>query len=250
MRRINVGTLLWTLFLAFSAIGISCLLRSGKLAFYLHPRTWGSLRLATILLMLLCIASWRGLRSSNGHLRLSWAHALFFLPLLLALCCPPQMLSLEVIGNKGLMGVLRGHATSSIGSHTPAPVFAPDQPIIINSENFISMMDALWEDTDTYLGREIEMLGFIYEDQQLAPDDFVLARLIMNCCAADAQVAGLLCRYRQRSQLQPGEWVTVRGTLAKMPYYNVAVREVIDMPYIEVTVIMPAEKPDNEYIYP
>lgn len=250
MRRLNLGALLWAIFLGLTAIGISYLFLSGKLSLFLHPRTWGALRLATVLVVFLCIVSLRDLRSPQGHKPVGWAPALFLLPIMLALCCPPQMLSLEVISKKGLMGVLRGHTETCTAFHTPAPVHAPDEPITIHSENFLAMMEALWENTDSYLGRKIEMLGFVYEDPLLGPDDFVLARLIMPCCAADAQVAGLLCRYHERGQLEPGQWVTVSGNLAQMPYYNVDLHQVVSMPYIEVTAIVPAQKPAQEYIYP
>lgn len=250
MRRSNPGALLWSIFLSATVMGITYLFSSGKLALFLHPRTWGALKLATVLLLVLSVVSWRDFRPSPAHKPVSLAHALFLLPLILALICPPQMLSPEVISKKGLFNVLRGHATTCTSTHAPAPVFASNQPIIINDENFLAIMETLWEDTDAYLGRELEMLGFVYEDPLLGPDDFVLARLMMTCCAADAEVAGLLCRYSERRQLTPGQWVTVRGKLAKMPYYNVAAQAVIDMPYLQVTEIIPAEKPAKEYIYP
>lgn len=250
MRRLNLGASLWSIILGITVIGIAYLLGSGKIAFFLHPRTWGALTLATVLLLLLCIVSWRDSYSIHTYRPVGLAHVLFLLPMLLALSCPPQMLSLEVISKKGLMGVLRGHATNCTEMHAPLAVFAPDQAIIVRDGNFLVVMEALWEHTDTYLGRELEMLGFVYEDPLLGTDDFVLARLVMTCCAADAEVAGLLCRYSERGGLTAGQWVTVRGKLAKMPFYNAALREVIDMPYLQVTEIIPSEKPAQEYIYP
>lgn len=250
MRRISPGALLWSIILGAAVIGIAYLLGSGKLAFFLHPRTWGALRLATVLLLLLCVVSWRDSYNTHTHRPVSLAHVLFLLPLLLALSCPPQMLSLEIISKKGLLGVLRGHAANCTETHAPLVVFAPDQAIIVKDENFLVIMEALWEHTDSYLGYELEMLGFVYEDPLLGSDDFVLARLVMTCCAADAEVAGLLCRYSERGGLTAGQWVTVRGRIGKMPYYNAAVREVIDMPYLQVTETIPSEKPAQEYIYP
>lgn len=250
MRRINPGALLWSIILSITVVGIFHLLGSGQLAFFLHPRTWGFLRLATVFLLLLCLVSWRDSYSTHTYRPVSLAHALFLLPLLLALSCPPQMLTLEVISKKGLLGVLRGHAANCTETHAPLAVFAPDQTIIVNDENFLAVMEALWEHTDTYLGCELEMLGFVYEDPLLGPDDFVLARLVMTCCAADAEVAGLLCRYSERSGLAAGQWITVRGRIGKMPFYNAALREVIEMPYLQVTEIIPSEKPAQEYVYP
>lgn len=250
LRRLSLGAMLWNIFLSLTVIGISYLSVSRKLALFLHPHSWWALAPATALLSLLSIVSWRGLHSRHGHKPVGWSHALFFLPLLLALSCPPQMLSPEVISKRGPFGVLPGHALNCSKTHAPLPVFAEGQPIVVNDENFLALMEALWENTDSYIGRSLQMLGFVYEDPSLGATDFVLARLIMTCCAADAEVAGLLCRSPEKCQLTPGQWVTASGTLAKMPYYNAAMREVVEMPYLQVTEIVPAEKPAQEYIYP
>jgi putative membrane protein len=249
MRGLSSGAFMWMLTLLLSAAALCYLFWSGQLAFYVHPRIRGALAVATALIALLGGVSLWDLRQRAGF-RVSWVHALFLMPLILALCCPPQMLSPEVISQKGLMGVLRGHINTCASLHGPAPVFAPEQTIIISEENFLAMMEALWEEPDQYVGREVEMRGFYYEDPTLGPDDFVLARLVMTCCAADAEVAGLLCRYPGRGQLVPGQWVLVRGRLAQMPYYNVAHHTVNNMPYIEVTSLSPSPKPAQEYIYP
>lgn len=250
MRRLNLGALLWSIALSLTTGGICYLFLSGKLALFLHPRTWVALGLATGMLLILSMVSWRQLRSPRVYSPVGWAHTLFLLPLLLALTCPPQMLSPEVIGNKGLFGVLRGQAINCSEHHGPLPVLALDQPIIMDEENFLQLLEDLWCNTDAYLGRDLEMLGFVYEDPALGPHDFVVARLVMTCCAADAEVAGLLCRYSERHALTPGQWVTVRGTLAQMPYYHMAEQAVINMPYLQVREISPSEKPAQEYIYP
>lgn len=252
MRRVNLGALLWSVFLSLTATGIIYLTRSGNLALFLHPRGWRLLILAALVLLLLSVASWQQARSAHSHTPIGWSHALFMLPLMLALCCPPQMLPTEVVIKKGLWGVLRGPAVSCTGNHDHEhrAVFAPGEPITINNDNFIATMEMLWYDTDNHLGRELEMLGFVYEDPVLGPNDFVIARLIMTCCAADAEVAGLLCRYARRDQLLAGQWITVRGIIGKMPFYNAAIHEVIEMPYLQVTEIALSQQPADQYIYP
>ncbi len=250
MRRVNLGALLWSILLCLTASAICYLFISGKLMLFLHPRSTTALALGTVLLLVLSGVSWRQLRSPQAYSPVGWGHALFLLPLLLALFYPPQVLSPEVLSQKGLLGVFRGHASNCDENHSPLPTLALDDPIVVDDENFLVVLQALWENTDAYLGRDLEMLGFVFTDPTLGPHDFVLARLIMTCCAADAEVAGVLCRYPTSSSLIPGQWVSVRGTLAKMPYYNVAEKAVVDMPYLQVVEVRTAEKPTQEYIYP
>lgn len=250
MRRLNLGALFLSIFLSLTAIGIIYLTVNGDMALFLHPRGWRLLRLAAIALLCLSLVSWRQVRSPHTNTPIGWTHVLFMLPLMLVLCCPPQMLPPEVVANKGLWGVLRRHAITCTGDHGHIAAFAPDESIIVNNDNFVATMEMLWHDTDNYLGRELEMLGFVYEAPMLGPNDFVIARLVMTCCAADAEVAGLLCRYPQRDQLLVGQWIMVRGVIEKMPFYNALVREVVDMPYLQVTEIIPSEQPADQYIYP
>ncbi len=250
MRRANAGALLWSLLLGLAALSILYLFLSSKLALFIHPRMEKALALAVVMLLLLSVSTWRQVRSSETYSPISWGHILFLLPLLLALMYPPQMLTPEILSQKGLFGVLRGPVANLNEEQRPLPALAQDQTIVIDDENFISIMDALWSNTDTYVGREVEMLGFVYIDPVLGPQDFVLARLIMTCCAADAQMAGLLCRYPERNSLVPGQWITVRGTIGKLPYYNGAEKTVIEMPYLEVFQVRKVEKPPQEYIYP
>ena len=249
MQRISKGAVLWTLTLGFMVLGLVYLFSSGQLGLYLHPRHWRGLAWGTLLLGVLCLVSiqhWR----SQWHL--SWAHAIFLLPVILGLCWQPQMLTLEVVEQKGILFQLPSCGSGCSNSdavHLPV-ILGSDDTIVLTSENWLSVMEALWEETGKYLGREVEMLGFVYDDPTLGTDDFVLVRLVMTCCAADAEVAGLLCRFPQRGHLQVGQWALVRGRLAQTSFYNVHTGQILAIPYIEVEELQPADKPTQEYVYP
>ena len=73
--------------------------------------------------------------------------------------------------------------------------------------------------------------------------EFIPARLLMVCCAADLVPYGLVCRYDKISELENGTWLTVTGTLAVRDYRG------SPEPQIDVEKLEPAEAVDA-YLYP
>lgn len=247
MRKLNFAALVWTLTLLFMVVGISLLFLTGCLEYFLHPRSWGALAVSEFALILLMLASVRNWRSDHSR-SIGVGHMLFLFPLLCALLVSPGMLPRQMIVQKGIDAVFHGHSHSH--GEGRRVVLQPGERIVVTDDEFLTMIEQFWEQIDDLAGREVEINGFVYTDPTLARNDFVLARLVMTCCAADAEVAGLLCRWSGREGLQDGEWVRVVGTLGKLQYYNVHEQIVQIMPYIEVIILNRTDKPDQEYIYP
>ncbi len=96
---------------------------------------------------------------------------------------------------------------------------------------------------DKYIGFKISIKGFVYKDLELDEDEFVPARLMMTCCAADLSPCGFVCKYNKASELEGDTWVTVEGTIIKKE------RNGIEDPQIDVNNISSAD-PTEDYIYP
>ncbi|MCB8817087.1 TIGR03943 family putative permease subunit [Desulfosporosinus shakirovi] len=113
--------------------------------------------------------------------------------------------------------------------------------ITIANEDFGVWISELYGNMERYKGYTVLITGFVFKDSEmLQADEFVSARLMMSCCAADLIPAGLLCNYAKAAELKTDSWVTVEGTLfiGKHIYNNVA----YDDPQISVTKITPAEE--------
>lgn len=116
--------------------------------------------------------------------------------------------------------------------------------IAINDDNFLSWNNELYMNIDDYIDNNIEMKGFVLKDNRFKQNEFVSARLLMVCCAADMQPVGILCRYDKASELETDSWIKVYGTLKS---------DMVDgekVPVIEVKNIEKIEKPENEFLYP
>lgn len=245
MRKINLGALIWSLTLLLAVLCLSGLFYTGELVHYLDVGTWRPFSLAVLALFLLFMVSLRQWRFSSQTKPFGWGHLLFLLPLLLGLTFRPGPLTLSAFEGSGILGV------TLMGEPSPAaPAHLPDGPLVITESNFSKMMDLLWWSGDDVQGREVEMVGFVYNDPSLGPEDFVLARLMITCCADDADVAGLLCRWSERQTLSEGQWVKVNGKLGRLPFYNLQTHQVNNMPYITVEQLVKVEQPAQEYVYP
>jgi putative membrane protein len=119
-----------------------------------------------------------------------------------------------------------------------------DNTITLDNSNFVNWISALDNDPAKYRGMKIEYTGYVYKSGDFGSDQFVAARDMMWCCAADLQLIGCLCQYDKASELQDSSWVKVSGTLGMATWKGAAT------PLIVITSLTAAQKPSNDYVYP
>lgn len=121
---------------------------------------------------------------------------------------------------------------------------AANKKITVGNDEFYPWIAEFYTNMDKYEGYTISITGFVFKDEEsLAENEFVPARLAMVCCAADLAPLGMLCKYDKASELKADSWVTVEGVIHKGQY------EGRDEPQIAVTKITPAEEVEG-YVYP
>ncbi|WP_315168351.1 TIGR03943 family putative permease subunit [Metaclostridioides mangenotii] len=118
-----------------------------------------------------------------------------------------------------------------------------NKKITVSHNEFSQWYNEIYMDIDKYIGFKISIKGFVYKDLEMDEDEFVAARLMMTCCAADLSPCGFVCKYNKGSELESDTWVTVEGTIIKEE------RNGIEDPQINVNNISSAD-PTEDYIYP
>ncbi|MEH7361984.1 TIGR03943 family putative permease subunit [Priestia megaterium] len=119
-----------------------------------------------------------------------------------------------------------------------------EQPkISINDTDYIPVMNIIENNTNQFIGKKIEVNGFVYHEKGFKDNQFVVARFGISCCAADASVYGLLSTLENASALKKDTWVHIKGIIQKTTYNGESV------PYIQVQRIESIHKPDNPYVY-
>lgn len=139
-----------------------------------------------------------------------------------------------------------GSSSGMVAAQQSGLTLSEDGTIEVSDEQFYPWLSEIYANMDRYDGKVITIKGFVYRDaQSMRADEFVPARMLMYCCAADLIPCGILCRYNQVSELKEGAWITVTGTI-----HVEEDAKGQKQPVVAVTKIVPASQPDEEYVYP
>jgi putative membrane protein len=69
-----------------------------------------------------------------------------------------------------------------------------------------------------YVGREIEMKGFISKESSTSPKQFSVVRYVVQCCVGDASPYGLLCTVEDVARYTDGSWYQIQGVIETNEY--------------------------------
>ncbi|WP_227935061.1 TIGR03943 family putative permease subunit [Alkalihalobacillus deserti] len=116
--------------------------------------------------------------------------------------------------------------------------------IVVTEENYLDMMTVLDLHIDRFIGKTIEIVGFVYREPELADDQLVVARFGMTCCVADSSVYGTMISTDDADQYENDTWVRVTGVLDKTDYHD------FQIPLIKLKEIEVVEQPKSPYVYP
>ncbi len=91
----------------------------------------------------------------------------------------------------------------------PLP-FDINAPIIqIEDKDYAFFYRDLTENLEAYIGKTVKFKGIVATDKRLAPEDVVVGRHVMTCCADDIQYCGLACTLPYEMGLKTRDWISV-----------------------------------------
>lgn len=266
-KRINIEAALEiTVLLGFATFFLIAL-RSGSVQYYVHPRIvpymWFGAAAFVLVSLSMAGELFKPRRRNPRLLR----YMIFIVPLLMAFMLPPKAkdtgsVALGSIGSSGKTGGSTAGSSSeseASGVYPEEDIYSRTYPnagardsridvsadmIEMNERNFVQWLQELYENGDRYEGKSIQIVGFVFKDKDFQENQFVPARFMMSCCAADMQPVGLLCNYGNAGILERDSWVKVQGTVKSGEFQGERV------PMVEVERVEAAEKPKIEYVYP
>ncbi|WP_341274891.1 hypothetical protein [Clostridium beijerinckii] len=62
-----------------------------------------------------------------------------------------------------------------------------------------------------YIGKKLEIHGFVCKENYLNKDQIIIGRIIMTCCAADSKIVGIVGDYDKSYQLKENDKIKVIG---------------------------------------
>lgn len=124
----------------------------------------------------------------------------------------------------------------------PLP-FDVNAPVItVEDRDYAYFFADLMENTDDYAGKTVCFNGLYPAEGKPTPDQmFVAGRMLMNCCAADTQFAGLACYCKGIPKPQQGSWLRITGKIRLQRNHLFTGK----IPVIDVTGLEKATEPEE-----
>lgn len=253
-----IGSMLQIIILLGYALFYLYTIITKRTVYYVHPRIIPYLFIASVVFILVAFVKLYYLLKGRLNSQEISSLLIYLFPLMVALIFPAESINSQtgMINELDLTAKVNKSETiarKDLEEYTVIENIDLQKPelqksegrIEVTNENYYSYLSEIYENLNDFIGREIEVVGFVYRDnEQFAEDQFVPARLMMVCCAADMAPVGMMCRYDDASALVADTWYKVIGIIRETQFNNEKI------PYIEVSQLIPTEAPEEEYIYP
>lgn len=234
------------------------LMQTDLINLYINPRFVPLTKMAWVLIIILFVLSIidfgsRVLRNRVYPGRFTGAPVIVLLTALSPLIFSPQSLGSAMINQKGMwtfggsnpLTVLQSptaqpdHFGSDVVKQLPAASKseAAEAVMQLTDSNFIVKFAKIQRNPQDYIGKEIELEGFLVHHPLMDHDKYLIARYAIVCCAADAQVLGFAVL--DQPAYPDDTWIKLRGKIAA-DQQNL---------YLKVIRVQRLETPANPYLY-
>lgn len=122
-------------------------------------------------------------------------------------------------------------------------LYANDR-IVVKEEGFMEILTTVDLFLDRYVGKSMEITGFVYREPDMSDNQFVVSRLAMQCCAADSSPYGVLVESAMAKSFDKDSWVKLVGTIGKTTYRDNEIMK------LDATRIQKVQAPETPYVYP
>ena len=124
----------------------------------------------------------------------------------------------------------------------PLPFDVNAKVIEIEDRDYAYFFADLMENPNNYEGKTVSFTALYPENTRAMPDSvYVAGRMLMNCCAADTQFAGLACYRGSTARPMPGSWFRVKGKIRLQRNRMFSEK----VPVIDVTEVGPGKEPEE-----
>ncbi|MBV7390849.1 MULTISPECIES: TIGR03943 family putative permease subunit [Enterococcus] len=195
------------------------------------------------------------------------AYFLLSVPLIIGFLFPTISLDASIVENKGFSFPISKESTGDPQMSTQ--YLKPDTSIYYNSadydqqmdqlmkkyqdldelkitdENYLEMMELIYNYPSTFAGKPISFEGFAYETTKENQTYDFLFRFGVIHCIADSGVFGLLADLPEGSSLENNQWYHLEGTIT-IDYFEPYQRQ---LPAITVTNVVQISPPKDQYVY-
>lgn len=199
-------------------------------------------------------AAWRWRRGDDAHDHPDHSHdhahpppparfsvatvLLVALPVLLGVIVPARPLGASAVDNKGVNTT--GPLTVSGGAAATTLEIPPEKRTILDWVRAFNYAD----DPAAYNEQPADIVGFVFRDDVLGPNQVMVGRFMVTCCAADASAVAMIVEWPEAAALADNAWVRVRGPV------SAATLNGKPIPLVSAVNVEVVEQPEHPYMYP
>jgi putative membrane protein len=247
MRRFNTEEFIkFIIFAAFTAF-LYYLLKTGRINNFIHPKMLTYIKLTIVGLSILALFQLTKIFTVMTRNKFRISHLILFSTILIGFMAAPNSLNSAIAENKGVT-LTNSNSNSPSSQHIKENII--NNTILFNDDNYYEILFDVADKVDQYNGKKIIISGFVYKEEGFKQNEFVIARMMMSCCAADSQVIGLMCKWDKAPQLNKDQWVSIEGKIESTVYRNADMDKDDVMPVVVIEKIDNIKAPESPYVYP
>ncbi|WP_160676929.1 TIGR03943 family protein [Clostridium sp. C8-1-8] len=245
MKKFNFNELLWFLTLVLSSILLMYLLKTSSISNFVHPKMDKYLIFAIAALLVIAVIQFFKIFTVPDRGGVKKDYLIFLVAIFIIVLATNKDIGTEGISLKGIKLSTRSYWDAT-GDHHHHYDSIPGGTIELLGENYYCYLEDIEKNIDRYKGRQVITEGMVYKNSDMDKSDFIIARTVMSCCAADSQIIGIKV-IDKKAYPKSGQWVELRGTLGSAKVYEG--NKLVEVPTIISDNLTVKPKPFNQYIY-
>ena len=123
--------------------------------------------------------------------------------------------------------------------------YETDQKLEITDENYLEVMELIYNYPNSFVGKTISFNGFVYEANKNNQKYDFLFRFGIIHCVADSGVFGLMTKLPADLTVKNNQWLHVEGTIT-LDFFEPFDRQI---PSVTVNNAQMVSAPKNQYVY-
>ncbi len=222
---------------------------SSKVEILFHPRQYIFLIITVLFFFFLIYLQFYNIYSFKTERKINKSIVIFYMPILFAI------IGLANDKDSIINTVYRQNTFIPVNiqilcNDKDKEAISETDSVIMNKDNYYQEYNKIYDDIGKYIGREIQINGYVYRESVYKDNQFVLAQDLMWCCAADIAVIGFFCEYDNASEFETGSWYELSGKIAKSLYPDQETGKEREFPSIHIDKYRKINPPDIPCLFP
>jgi putative membrane protein len=245
MKRFNFNEFLKFLTFLLLSLFLYNLNATGEIKLFITPKLIFYVNLFQVALVVLTLYQLRKSFTIATYKRSNKVYLLFLFTIIIGYGAGKAGIDTTIVDSKGVKAI---NKLANVSGQMTAEERAKKLPITITSDNYVASLSDMFQHVSEYNGREITISGFVHKEKGLDSNEFVISRLYMSCCIADAQIVGPIGRIRNRNvDFKEGQWVKVVGKLSEKDQLQDGQKTIT--PLVIADSFENIAKPSDPYVY-